>query len=919
MAAINVDVELAKKLKKDIEEELDALRNSVFLLSQHVDSDGNLLEHNPTGGENVQTILQNVDHQNQNMSDLLKRSYAILESLIKYLTEQLKKWQAQFQLFYARLADSPDLKSIAQRCGETGQILHQLLAKDFEGWKEILTTFEVPQFKQDYETHLSAYQKLWAVFLQRTFVVTEQEEFCIRKMKKHFPAFCIRALAADYMHDSVGEVTPYLVSEVNLRQCVDSNGLKFEELARKQIRVKNVLASKKRNSPEKFEIASRKETNRMECVCKNLTFEETFKRQQNKEVKVHEEKFRVVFITQLESQTIWTMSLPLVVITASNQEVNSLASIMWQCFSTNVFSIHEMTPTELKWSLVAEMLKMKFSMISKSHNLTDNNIKHLKRQLFGDQNKPDDELVSLSQFCCDPTGRKMKDYSLDGEKKDKKDKYPKHVPYSFWKWFLGVFNVIEEFLLKYWNDGLIMGFEHRQIVHRMLSKCKESGTFILRFSDTEIRDRDGVKNVYGRLKASVFCIKFSKSREAAKRNSVGQPDFSTEKVVEDLDLSDPPEYLANILKDEKKLLYCFLYPGGKSRQELFDKYYKNKGKQEINGDDFGYKKPSDVELSVPDLEKAVRQINLIAGAPSQADTETNSPGSRVVKKARRKHENNNFGQSLDSPSNMSEDSECPYDSERKEYTSQISGNSSISPSYMEQSPEQSVPNFSFSPSHGNDVNGDSVVPYSPESYLMKSSAEDAFASGAKNAALYYHEDQASKAGIASYQGINQSVNDFNLSMGGASTPERLDPQLTGFDLLLTGSGTDVRSNENTNVLEHESEWNEFQTTQLLESNSTLQLSTMKDLRETLTPQRYRSVLLWSQNGCESAPTNPNQITFSEESTNYPTNNNEEDFMSGNSLEDLGFDLEQNMSHEDQIPDLQDIEDLLSLESDVLNM
>jgi hypothetical protein len=41
------------------------------------------------------------------------------------------------------------------------------------------------------------------------------------------------------------------------------------------------------------------------------------------------------------------------------------------------------------------------------------------------------------------------------EKKDKKDKYPKHVPYSFWKWFLGVFNVIEEFLLKYWNDGLV--------------------------------------------------------------------------------------------------------------------------------------------------------------------------------------------------------------------------------------------------------------------------------------------------------------------------------------------------------------------------------------------------------------------------------------------------------------------------------
>jgi hypothetical protein len=117
--------------------------------------------------------------------------------------------------------------------------------------------------------------------------------------------FCFRVLAADYLHDSVGEVTPYFVSEVSLRHCVDRNGLNPEELARKQIRVKNVLASKKQNSPEKLEIASQKETNRMECVCENLTFEETFKRQQKKEVKVHEEKFRVVFITQLESQTIW--------------------------------------------------------------------------------------------------------------------------------------------------------------------------------------------------------------------------------------------------------------------------------------------------------------------------------------------------------------------------------------------------------------------------------------------------------------------------------------------------------------------------------------------------------------------------------------------------------------------------------------
>ena len=47
-----------------------------------------------------------------------------------------------------------------------------------------------------------------------------------------------------------------------------------------------------------------------------------------------------------------------------------------------------------------------------------------------------------------------------------------------------------------------------------------------------------------------------------------------EKVVEDLDLDDPPKNLANILKDERKLFYRYLYPYNKTRQELFDKYYE---------------------------------------------------------------------------------------------------------------------------------------------------------------------------------------------------------------------------------------------------------------------------------------------------------------------------------------------------------
>ena len=105
------------------------------------------------------------------------------------------------------------------------------------------------------------------------------------------------------MYGHVGEVTPYFVSEVDLKKCVQGDKLKLEELKKKQIKVQNV--AKKQRLCERSELKSQKGTDKMECVCKNITFEEDFKRHQNKDIKVHEEKFRVVFITQLESQTIW--------------------------------------------------------------------------------------------------------------------------------------------------------------------------------------------------------------------------------------------------------------------------------------------------------------------------------------------------------------------------------------------------------------------------------------------------------------------------------------------------------------------------------------------------------------------------------------------------------------------------------------
>ncbi len=57
--------------------------------------------------------------------------------------------------------------------------------------------------------------------------------------------------------------------------------------------------------------------------------------------------------------------------------------------------------------------------------------------------------------------------------------------FTFWEWFYAVLKVTREHLRGPWNDGSVMGFVWRKQAEEMLSKTC-SGTFLLRFSDSEL-------------------------------------------------------------------------------------------------------------------------------------------------------------------------------------------------------------------------------------------------------------------------------------------------------------------------------------------------------------------------------------------------------------------------------------------------
>lgn len=57
--------------------------------------------------------------------------------------------------------------------------------------------------------------------------------------------------------------------------------------------------------------------------------------------------------------------------------------------------------------------------------------------------------------------------------------------FTLWEWFYALLKVTKEHMRSLWNDGTILGFISRKQTEDLLLQCSP-GTFLLRFSDTEL-------------------------------------------------------------------------------------------------------------------------------------------------------------------------------------------------------------------------------------------------------------------------------------------------------------------------------------------------------------------------------------------------------------------------------------------------
>lgn len=189
---------------------------------------------------------------------------------------------------------------------------------------------------------------------------------------------------------------------------------------------------------------------------------------------VTEEKFALLFSTEITitgcdaPYRIQVISVPLVVIVHGSQDINALATIIWDCAFSEPDRIPFIVPERVPWRMMCNTLNSKFTSEVKTHQNLDNyNLHFLAQKIFDKPDYMDDfsnMMVSWSQF--------------------NKEVLPGRS-FTFWQWFEGVMELTKKHLHSYWSDKLIFGFIGKQHLHLIL-KDRPNGTFLLRFSDSEI-------------------------------------------------------------------------------------------------------------------------------------------------------------------------------------------------------------------------------------------------------------------------------------------------------------------------------------------------------------------------------------------------------------------------------------------------
>lgn len=216
-------------------------------------------------------------------------------------------------------------------------------------------------------------------------------------------------------------------------------------------------------------------TNHLSSEFKNMQLKPI--KRSGSEDKVVDEKFALFFQAKINVGEmvfgVWAMSLPVVVISHAKQQIDALATVVWD----NAFSDLYRRPFDelekVKWSQLSEILNLKFTA-STGRGLTSNNLHFLCEKLVRRplQHPISGDLeISRNQFCRDIIGTMFS------------HEQNKEIGFTFWTWFYKALELTHDHLKELWCDGLIAGFINKMNTDYYLYNCPP-GTFLLRFSES---------------------------------------------------------------------------------------------------------------------------------------------------------------------------------------------------------------------------------------------------------------------------------------------------------------------------------------------------------------------------------------------------------------------------------------------------
>jgi signal transducer and activator of transcription 5B len=325
--------------------------------------------------------------------------------------------------------------------------------------------------------------------VQNAFIVESQPPQVIKKSTKFTTS--IRFLIGNKLGLPIG-------GPINVDVCV-LNDVGVREFVRKNGAAKVRTSGELLNGKQKFQL----ENSRYVAEFRNIHVRKvTHNAKKESGHSVLDEPFWLLFQSQFiynrVTYKVFTFSVPIKVISHVSQETQAWETLIWGD-AENEGGRSEYKP----WPELAQNLSDKFHMMTKNGlNAEHLSVLEEKIRSVPDGSTPTSantsNCVSWTQFC--------------------KNKIPER-PFTFWTWFYEIAKLTAEHLCgnKFcksgpWQDNLILGFTRRQMAEDLLGRTGKCGTFLLRFSDTEL---GGISISWLHINKTVMSVKPFTSKDLA--------------------------------------------------------------------------------------------------------------------------------------------------------------------------------------------------------------------------------------------------------------------------------------------------------------------------------------------------------------------------------------------------------------------